>query len=94
MRRTVQRSIDDQDLTPEWWRQAECLHHVGRVDFFPARGESAREAKAICADCGVRKQCLEYALQWDPLCGVWGGKSERERRQIRRDRRAAAAARP
>ncbi len=76
----------------EWWNEAECVHYVGQVDFFPARGESARDAKAVCNRCSVREQCLEYALRCDPLCGVWGGLSERERRQMKRDRRNAAAA--
>jgi WhiB family transcriptional regulator, redox-sensing transcriptional regulator len=71
----------------DWRHDAECLRYVGLVDFFPTRGESARDAKAICATCPVRQECLEYALRWDQLCGVWGGLSERERRQLRRERR-------
>jgi WhiB family redox-sensing transcriptional regulator len=76
--------------TPGDWRQrAACIHYVGEVDFFPARGESVREAKAVCAICPVREECLEYALETNVLCGVWGGLSERERRQVRRDRARA-----
>jgi WhiB family redox-sensing transcriptional regulator len=56
----------------------------------PRRGESTREAKAVCATCPVRRPCLDYALQWDHLCGVWGGMSERERRQVRRRNRTRA----
>ena len=67
----------------DWWKDAECSA-AGTVDFFPARGESAAAAKAVCGRCAVRTECLEYALQWDPLCGVWGGLSERERRQLKR----------
>jgi WhiB family redox-sensing transcriptional regulator len=73
--------------TPDWRDQAVCVHYADRVEFFPARGESTREAKAVCEQCPVREECLEYALQWDHLCGVWGGMSERERRQIRRRRK-------
>lgn len=72
-----------------WWQDAACIEHSGVVDFFPARGESTAAAKAICARCPVRDDCLEYALQWDPLCGVWGGHSERERRQLKRARSRA-----
>ena len=82
------RTIDAPDGR-DWWQDAECLHYSGLVDFFPARGESARDAKQVCARCAVREECLEYALQWEPLCGVWGGLSERERRQLRRDRARA-----
>jgi WhiB family redox-sensing transcriptional regulator len=56
--------------------------------FFPDRGESTREAKAVCAECAVREQCREYALVTVQKFGIWGGLSERERRRIRA-RRAA-----
>jgi WhiB family transcriptional regulator, redox-sensing transcriptional regulator len=85
--------FDDEDMTADWRAQAECVHYVGLVDFFPARGESARDAKAICAGCAVREECLEYAMTWDQLCGVWGGLSERERRVLRRQRKSALAQR-
>ena len=55
--------------------------------FFPDRGESLAPAKAICADCIVRDECLEYALDNRERFGVWGGTSERERRRLRRARR-------
>ena len=61
--------------------------HAGEVDFFPERGESVRAAKAVCAQCPVQSECLEYAMQWNHLSGVWGGLSERERRHLRRRRR-------
>lgn len=58
--------------------------------FFPDRGESLAPAKAICAECIVADECLEYALANGERFGVWGGTSERERRRIRRRRRDAA----
>ena len=66
---------------------------AGEVDFFPARGESTRDAKAVCAVCPVRRDCLEFALRLKVAHGVWGGLSERERRNLRRDRRRAATER-
>jgi len=54
--------------------------------WFPERGESCKEAKAVCAGCVVRAECLEHALARPEKFGVWGGKSERERRRLRRDR--------
>ncbi len=59
--------------------------------FFPDRGDSLAPAKAVCAECIVRDECLEYALANGERFGVWGGTSERERRRIRRARRTAAA---
>ena len=83
--------VNDPDLAPAWQQQAECLHHAGHVDFFPARGESVRDAKAVCTICPVKSECLEYALQHRIEQGVWGGASERERRRILRQRRRAGA---
>lgn len=54
--------------------------------FFPERGASTEEAKAVCAGCAVREQCLEFALTNGEKFGIWGGLSERERRRIRRER--------
>jgi WhiB family redox-sensing transcriptional regulator len=43
------------------------------------------EAKAICAPCPVRLNCLSWALKTDQAGGVWGGLSEQERRRTRVD---------
>jgi WhiB family redox-sensing transcriptional regulator len=58
--------------------------------FFPDRGASTREAKAVCRGCVVREDCLEHALANAERFGIWGGKSERERRLLRRNRREAS----
>ncbi len=55
--------------------------------FFPERGQSLREAKEVCAECAVREDCLEHALTHFEKTGVWGGRSERERRRMRQERR-------
>jgi WhiB family redox-sensing transcriptional regulator len=54
--------------------------------FFPERGGPTREAKVVCQACAVRDECLEYALDNAEKFGIWGGTSERERRQLRRTR--------
>ena len=71
-----------------WRRYASCLG-IDPDLFFPERGESTREAKAVCQGCCVREHCLESALQNTEKFGVWGGLSERERRRIRRQRSIA-----
>jgi WhiB family redox-sensing transcriptional regulator len=80
----------DDDLAPAWQQDAECANYAGRVDFFPARGESLRDAKAVCTICPVKNECLEFAMRLKVAHGVWGGLSERERRSLRRERRRAA----
>lgn len=70
---------------PTWMDAANCRGMDPDV-WFPARGESLTRQKAICAACTVREQCLDYALTHALKSGVWGGKSERERRRLRRER--------
>jgi WhiB family redox-sensing transcriptional regulator len=80
--------VDIRDVVVDWQQDAACVHHR-EVDFFPARGESVRDAKAVCACCPVRVQCLDFALRLKVAHGVWGGLSERERRSLRRERHRA-----
>ena len=66
-----------------WADNATCAQADPEA-FFPERGGSVREAKRVCANCGVRAECLQWALDNDERFGVWGGLSERERRKLRR----------
>ncbi len=51
--------------------------------FFPDKGgATTRAAKAVCAGCPVRTECLTYALDRGERFGVWGGMSERERHRL------------
>lgn len=68
--------------------RAACRDHPG-VSWHPELGESAAPAKAICAGCEVRQQCLAFALARGIAHGIWGGLSPKERRQVARSRRAA-----
>lgn len=68
-----------------WQEQANCLG-VNPDLFFPERGASTKEAKAVCAGCEVQDDCLNFALRMGEKFGIWGMKSERERRRIRRQR--------
>ena len=73
-----------------WQDHANCVGLDSNL-FFPERGESCDEAKAICAACTVRAECLEYALANNEQFGIWGGTSNRERRAIRSRRRRGVA---
>lgn len=53
--------------------------------FFPSPGEPTRQAKAMCFDCPVRQDCLDFAQTNGIRYGIWGGTSERERRRMRRE---------
>ena len=71
---------------PGWdWRQLAACRHADPELFVPvsASGPSldqVMQAKAICAGCPARQQCLAFALDSRQDHGVWGGMSEEERR--------------
>lgn len=91
--RTARESFSDAtrlvDREP-WMAEAVCAQ-VDNDGFFPEkdRADTARRAKTVCATCPVIDPCLQFALDHHERFGVWGGKSERERRKILRDRAGA-----
>lgn len=82
--RPAPRSADDLDNPLSWQTDALCAQ-IDPEAFFPEKGGSTRAAKAICKLCEVSVQCLAYALESDERFGIWGGRSERERRKLRKD---------
>lgn len=77
--------------TDDTWRAKANCRGVAPDLFFPERGESTTDARRVCAGCVVREECLDYALTDSGTVGIWGGKSERERRRMRRARQRGAA---
>lgn len=70
-----------------WQEDALCAQTDANL-WFPERGENtAPLAKAICAECPVRIQCLNYALDNEERFGIWGGLAPRELIALRRKRR-------
>ena len=75
---------------PAWMADAACLEHP-EVEFIPANPsteQNADEARAICARCLCREECLAYALADPGLLGIWGGTTTAERRTMRRQQAA------
>jgi WhiB family redox-sensing transcriptional regulator len=76
-----------------WQFRAACRGEDSSLFFAPNYFErkeqkDAREdrARAICARCPVRMDCLEYALRIREPHGIWGGLNELERRNVLRAR--------
>jgi WhiB family redox-sensing transcriptional regulator len=76
-----------------WQWRAACRGEDSGLFFPPgeweARGDRMareRKAKAICAGCPVRIECLEYAVRIKESHGIWGGLNEIERRVLIRQR--------
>ena len=76
-------------VVTSWESRAACREADARCFVPPMSGESAGDrrvresaAKQICADCPVRRECLEYALRVREAFGIWGGLNETERRAL------------
>jgi WhiB family redox-sensing transcriptional regulator len=87
----AERIVDD--WTQGWQFGAACRGEDSALffapNYFERRGQKdAREAKAkaICAVCPVRADCLDFALRVRETHGIWGGMNEQERRQLLRRR--------
>lgn len=79
------------------WRSLALCRDTDPDLFFPVGTtglalDQIAAAKAVCTQCGARQECLDYALDSNQDSGVWGGLSEEERRQIRRERAKARKA--
>jgi WhiB family redox-sensing transcriptional regulator len=63
------------------------------LDSETAHQRRAREtvAKAVCASCPVRVECLAWAIASGEQLGVWGGLNERERELLAGPRHSAAS---
>lgn len=74
------------------WRQSAACFGTDSDLFFLERGASSRHAKAICAECPVVDECLDYAMNTYSLTdvGIFGGLTARERLTLRRRRQAQA----
>lgn len=72
----------------DWRHRAECRDEDPEL-FFPVGNSGpallqTAEAKAVCRQCPVLGECLDWAMQTGQDAGVWGGMSEDERRSWRR----------
>lgn len=77
--------LDSLPDRPDWWDAAACRTSHPDV-FFPVDAEGVVRAQRICDGCpdDAKAKCLEGALERREDAGVWGGKSERQRRQLLR----------
>jgi WhiB family transcriptional regulator, redox-sensing transcriptional regulator len=56
---------------PSWMAEGACREPHEGVTFFPEHGESGKAAKAICAGCQGRAECLQHAVEhMSGACGV------------------------
>jgi WhiB family redox-sensing transcriptional regulator len=83
-------------LPMPWKEDGLCWNMAGQagnwMDVPSMPSAAQRSAKsteiAICRQCPVRKECLNYALRTNQPSGIWGGLIPRDRAKLRK-RRAA-----
>jgi WhiB family redox-sensing transcriptional regulator len=70
-----------------WTDRAACKGMDSKI-FFGERGDTsaARKARAVCAGCEVRAECLQFAVDNNEYIGFWGGTTPKQRRQLRKTR--------
>lgn len=79
------------ETPPQDWRtRAAC--RTAPVELFITVGDERddpfyppSDALVFCNNCQVRTECLAHALEHNEV-GVWGGTTEYQRRQLRRER--------
>jgi WhiB family redox-sensing transcriptional regulator len=73
---------------PEWRASGACLTADPDLFFPIATGHVAAKqitkAQQVCARCGVRQQCLEFAMRTGEAHGIWGGTTPEDRTRARR----------
>lgn len=79
----------------EWHLEALCAQ-ADPEEWYPESRASNRAAKAICNDCPVRQECLDFAMATESSYlhrwGIWGGLTARDRENLARQRRKQGAA--
>jgi WhiB family redox-sensing transcriptional regulator len=70
----------------DWKLQGECTKYPWGT-MFPDPGDTdvIATAKAVCNACPVRVDCLTWAIEKHEYYGVWGGETEEERKEMRRE---------
>jgi WhiB family transcriptional regulator, redox-sensing transcriptional regulator len=69
---------------PDMWQDSAACHGIDPDLFFPVSEEEAGPALTFCAACGIRAECLAWALKNGERYGVWGGLTEQQRRRLMR----------
>lgn len=73
-----------------WMRLAAC-RSMDTEEFYPPRGGDLAGPRAVCAECPVQNECLNYAIENGDHFGIWGGLSDKQRRKVRRQQREIAS---
>ena len=70
-------------MSTQWMARARCKDRTD-LEWFPDKGQHAKETIKFCEGCPVRRQCFDYAIKHNLDDGIWGGVSSNRRIQYRR----------
>lgn len=70
------------------WRHESACRDADPELFITNNVPSIQAAKAICRQCVVREDCLNWAIENGQTSGTWGGYSEKDRRKMNLHRSA------
>ena len=70
-------------MLSQWHLRAACRGQ-GPEEFVRGPKADYSTTRELCTTCPVRRECLDFALADESITGLWGGTTDRERRQIRR----------
>lgn len=74
-------------MDQHWREDAACLEIGSEMFFPPPSVGTLGNVKRICERfCPVREECLEFGVVTFQHYGIWGGKTERTLRRIRKER--------
>lgn len=67
------------------WKERAACRDADPAIFFPQAGGvlAAQQAKAYCEACPVQGECLEFAASNAMRYGIWGGRTEKQRRKVK-----------
>lgn len=86
--RIISGAADIWAINHEPWTKDALCPQVDAEIFYPVKGgpgqTMAKAAKAICAQCPVAAECLEYAIRTGEEYGIFGGVTAHERAAMRR----------
>lgn len=78
-------------IDTSWITDEAACRGLPAAMWFPAENEGHDDrGKRICAECPLRLRCLEHAIEHGEP-GIWGGTSDKQRREIRAARKRGQA---
>jgi WhiB family redox-sensing transcriptional regulator len=80
----VTNSAGERSVDTDWMDRAACAD--SELNFVPETITEGRliELRAVCAECPVKRECLEYALEqpYSVAWGVYAGTTPAERKAL------------